>query len=206
MNMKLILFMAVFALSLGFFSYLIPKISANSTSSELVPPNYEGFNIPNQAQLHSDSASTQVGLPVRLIIPKLEVDAKVEYVALAKDKTMAVPQNEANVAWYLLGDRPGVVGTAVIAGHYGWRDDKPLVFAKIDKLRPGDELFIEDDRGAFIKFVVRERRSYEPNANVTKVFNSTDNRAHLNLTTCEGVYDEVTKNYPKRLVVFTDRE
>lgn len=206
MFMKLIFFLAVFALSLGFFAYLIPKISANSVSSELVPPNSDSFIIPNQTQPHSPSDTAKVGLPVRLIIPKLEVDAKVEYVALAKDKTMAVPKNEANVAWYLLGDRPGTVGTAVIAGHYGWRDDKPLVFAKLDKLRPGDELFIEDDQGVFIKFVVRERRTYELDANVTKVFNSTDGKAHLNLTTCEGVWDEVTKNYPKRLVVFTDRE
>jgi len=35
---------------------------------------------------------------------------------------------------------------------------------------------------------------------------SSDAKAHLNLITCEGVWDKVSKSYSKRLVVFTDRE
>ncbi|MDO8471961.1 MAG: class F sortase, partial [bacterium] len=126
-GLVLIILVAVFALSVVFFSKLIPRISASSKASAWVPPVTE--------KLDSPSEPAKIGLPVRLIIPKLEVDAKVEYVALAKDKTMDVPKNQANVAWYLLGNRPGEVGTAVISGHYGWRDDKPLVFAKLSKLR-----------------------------------------------------------------------
>ncbi|MFA5714473.1 MAG: PAS domain S-box protein [Candidatus Paceibacterota bacterium] len=40
----------------------------------------------------------------------------------------------------------------------------------------------------------------------TDIFVSNDGKAHLNLITCGGFLDEVSKSYPKRLVVFADAE
>ena len=120
---------------------------------------------------------------------------------------MDVPKERANVAWFNLGPRPGENGSAVIAGHYGrWKNGKGSVFDNLHKLRKGDKIYVEDENGVIITFVVRESRRYDPNASVGDVFGSNDGKAHLNLITCEGVWDKVSKTYSKRLVVFTDKE
>jgi hypothetical protein len=58
-----------------------------------------------------------VGLPVRLRIPAIAVDAAVEHVGLTPDGAMDVPASYADVAWYTLGPKPGEPGNAAIAGH-----------------------------------------------------------------------------------------
>ena len=145
------------------------------------------------------------GLPLRLKIPSINVDIPVEYVGLTLDGAMDVPKERANVAWFNLGQRPGKNGSAVIAGHYGWKNGKASVFDNLYKLRKGDKLYIENDKGEIISFVVRESRRYDPEADATDVFRSSDGKVHLNLVTCEGAWDEVSKTYSKRLVVFTDK-
>ena len=146
------------------------------------------------------------GLPVRLTIPKINVDASVESLGLASDGTMAAPKDPADVGWYNLGPRPGEIGSAVIDGHFGWKNNTPAVFDNIDTLRKGDKIYMEDGNGTIITFVVREIRTYDPTAEASEVFDSSDEKAHLNLITCEGVWDAVSKSYSGRLVVFADKE
>ena len=81
---------------------------------------------------------------------------------------------------------------------------KPGVFSNLYELRTGDKLSIVNDKGETINFVVREVRSYDPVADATAVFTSTDGGAHLNLITCEGVWKQAQLSYTQRLVVFTD--
>lgn len=147
-----------------------------------------------------------VGFPLRLKIPAINVDAEIEYVGLDPDGSMGVPKGPAEVAWYSAGSRPGEIGSAIIAGHYGWKNNMPAVFDNLFKLRKGDKIYIEDDRGVIIPFVVNESILYDQNADVVDVFRSRDGRSHLNLITCEGVWDKVSKTYSRRLVVFADRE
>ncbi len=158
----------------------------------------------------SSSYSQQIkiaraALPVRLKIPKIHVDAAVEYVGLTPAGAMDVPKNPVTVAWLNLGARPGEVGSAVVSGHYGWKNGKPAAFDNLYALRKGDKIYIEDEKGATTTFVVREIRRYSPSANAAEVFASSDGKAHLNLITCEGVWNKVEKSYSKRLVVFTDK-
>lgn len=147
-----------------------------------------------------------VGRPVRLKIPKINVDSDVKYVGLAPDGAMDLPKSQKDVGWFELGQRPGDNGSAVIAGHYGRNNRKGSVFDDLHKLRKGDKLYIEDDKGLITSFVVRESRRYDPKADSSDVFSSSDGKAHLNLVTCEGTWNESIQQYSKRLVVFTDME
>ncbi|TSC65123.1 MAG: peptidase C60 sortase A and B [Parcubacteria group bacterium Gr01-1014_91] len=147
-----------------------------------------------------------LGLPVRLKIPVINVDAGIEYVGITSDGAMGVPKSPESAGWFQFGPRPGETGSAVIDGHFGWRDNAPAVFDNLDSLRVGDRLYIEDDTGATVTFIVRETRLYNPREDAGSVFNSSDGKAHLNLITCEGVWDAVSESYSKRLVVFADRE
>ena len=146
------------------------------------------------------------GVPVRLYIPSINVDAPVESLGLTTDGAMDAPKGPDEVAWYKLGPRPGEKGSAVIAGHSKWNKGAPAAFDKINKLRQGDKLYVADADGITVVFVVRELRDYDQKANAATVFGSSDSKAHLNLITCEGVWNKTSKTYSKRLVVFTDRE
>ncbi len=147
-----------------------------------------------------------VGLPVRLVIPKIKVDATFEYLGLTATGAMDVPKTPGNVAWFELGPRPGEIGSAVVAGHYGWKNNIPAVFDSLYKLKKGDKMYVVDDKGATTTFVVGEVGIYDQNADASNVFGSNDEKAHLNLITCEGVWSVTLKGRPSRLVVFTDKE
>ena len=146
-------------------------------------------------------------LPTRLKIPAIDVDAPIEYVGLTPDGAMGIPKGPADVGWFELGPRPGEDGSAVMAGHYGtWKSGQGSVFDNLHKLLPGDKLYIEDDKGTTIIFVVREIRRYDPKADAADVFTASDEKPHLNLITCEGAWNKVSKSFPQRLVVFADKE
>lgn len=145
-------------------------------------------------------------LPVRLIIPKISVDATVEYVGLLTDGSMDAPKGPANVGWFNLGPRPGEVGSAVIAGHSGWKNNIPATFDTLNNLRVGDKISVVDDKGILITFTVRKVKLYDPNADASNVFSSSDGKAHLNLITCAGLWDKVSKSSSERLIVFSDKE
>jgi len=151
-------------------------------------------------------APATVGLPVRLTIPRIKVSTKLEHVGLTSGGAVGVPRGIANAAWFDRSTYPGNVGSAVITGHYGrWQNGAPAVFNNINKLRAGDKLYVLDSQGVTTTFVVRAVRTYGAKDSVLAVFGASDGQAHLNLITCQGVWNNVTKSYPKRLVIFTDK-
>lgn len=145
-------------------------------------------------------------LPVYIKIPKIKVDTALEYVGLTPDGIMDIPKSPDSVAWFSLGARPGEIGSAVLSGHYGWKNGIQAVFDNLHKLRSGDKIYVEDEKGAIIVFVVREIRKYGQKAYAADVFNSNDGKVHLNLVTCEGAWNKAEKSYSDRLVVFADKE
>lgn len=199
----LIVIFAVIALFLELVFYVVLK---NPIEAEpvLLVENAATFSL--QEQTIVDLPDLPMARPMRLNIPKIKVDAAVEYVGLAPDGTMGVPKSSDDVAWFEIGLQPGGVGSAVISGHYGWKNGKASAFDNLYKLRKGDNLYIENDDGEVISFTVRESRRYDPKADASDVFSSSDGKSHLNLVTCEGVWDKASGSYSKRLVVFADKE
>jgi LPXTG-site transpeptidase (sortase) family protein len=152
--------------------------------------------------LGTETVKKKQGLPVRLMIPSIGVDAAVEYVGLNNSGEMNVPSKTINVGWFYLGPRPGEKGSSVIAGHLSGENGEVGVFADLSKLKTGDKLFVEDSNGAVLTFMVQEIREYEPGY-AEEVFSLNDH-PRLNLITCDGIWDEEKQSYSKRLVVFTD--
>lgn len=176
--------------------------SSSQTNSALLTANVPAL----KKIINSDLTTGQFGLPRRLKIPSIKVDAPVEYVGLTSDGAMDVPKGTANVGWYNLGRRPGENGSAVIAGHFGTINKIPQVFNNIHKLRKDDKIYIEDEKGRNIIFVVREIQRYGKDEDSSGIFGSIDGKAHLNLITCAGVWNKAEKTFSERLVVFTDKE
>jgi len=187
----------ILAISFGLVIYFFSKHKTQNDSVLLTN---------QQAEVNLPVDQSGFGLPIQLKIPAIKVDATVSSVGLTSDGSVGVPQGPNDVAWFDLGPRPGSEGSSVIDGHSGWKDGIPAVFDNLGKLKKGDKLSIEDDKGKTINFVVRALRTYSPNDNATIVFNSNDGKAHLNLITCAGVWSQTDKSHSERLVVFADEE
>lgn len=144
--------------------------------------------------------------PVRLKIPTIHVDAAIVQVGLTPDGAMDAPKGPGDVGWFTPGKRPGEIGSAVMDGHFGWKDGIRAVFDNLSRLRKGDKIYVIDTAGTTAVFIVRDIRTYDPNADASSVFGSNDGTSHLNLITCEGAWNAVSKTYADRLVVFADKE
>lgn len=147
---------------------------------------------------------SKAGLPVRLLIAGLNVDAPIDQLGLTENGDMDIPLNIEKTGWYKYGPHPGNIGSAVIAGHLSGKKGEPGVFKNLDKLQKGDNLSIIDDKGQTISFTVRETRYYDQNEEPSEVFNSSSGE-HLNLITCAGSWNKSERSFSKRLVVFSDR-
>lgn len=185
-------------------SYFIPPNSNQSDSLTSVP--VIGSSSSPQQIVNSVLDIDQVGLPIRLKIPNINVDAPIEYVGLTPDGAMDMPKSYVDVGWFNLGRRPGENGSAVITGHFGTIDKRPQVFNNLHKLLKDDKIYIEDEKGRNIIFVVREIKRYGKDEDSSGIFSSSDGKAHLNIITCVGVWNKAEKTFSERLVVFTDKE
>jgi len=171
-------------LSLIIIYFLIPNLLALGVSKKT-----KTSIISQQIQISSST-------PIRLKIVKINVNANLESVGLTSYGAMDIPKGMANAAWFNLGPLPGDIGSAVIDGHYGfWKNGSLGVFNNLSKLTIGDELSIDNKNGSTTYFVVRAIKNYRPTDNATNIFLSNDNKAHLNLITCEGAYNKNTKSY-----------
>lgn len=170
-----------------------------------------GYEAPPKACISAPDASKMVSLavapvgpPVRLEITTIKLDAIIYGSGLTSTGDMDISENPDEAAWYRLGSKPGETGSAVIAGHYGWKNGHGSVFNNLHRLVKGDEISVYDQKGVKKTFVVQTTQIYDPQADATKVFTSTDKKAHLNLITCEGTWVTSKDSYSNRLVVFTD--
>jgi sortase (surface protein transpeptidase) len=148
------------------------------------------------------------GLPVRLVIPKLNINAAFQYDGLTPSGTMETPTNVSDVGWFTGSSLPGKAGVAIVIGHVAQIRrgvvTKQGVFSDLGALSAGDTFSVVNDEGATTNFVVRKSRTYDPTADATDVFTSTDGGAHLNFITCEGTWNQAQLEYTQRLVVFAD--
>jgi LPXTG-site transpeptidase (sortase) family protein len=170
-----------------------------STHIRIPPSVFAGFR--SRPILQAETVSAP---PRRLSIPAIGVSAPVEFVGVTPSGEMHVPSTPVSVGWLRQGSVPGEKGSAVIAGHVNDMHGNDAVFAKLQHIKKGDSIFIEDEAGKMTTFLVRESRLYDA-GHADEVFGTND-AAHLNLITCEGEWNTDTQSYAKRLVVFADLE
>lgn len=186
----LIVFFVALSLTLPF--YLVQR--QNKSMAQILESKKQVLGV--------ESQNESKALPVRLIIPNINVNATVKDVGVTSKGIMGVPKNAMDAGWFNLGPRPGEMGSAVIAGHLNGESGQEAVFTNLNKLVKGDQLYVENDKGEIFTFVVRESRIYGLGY-ADDVFSRNDG-VHLNLVTCDGVWDGGIKSYSKRLVVFSD--
>lgn len=184
------------SLTIGYLAYIATTAYHRSQTPDITRHTPKSSSV-------VPAKKVSIGLPVRLTIPKIKVDAPILQLGLTPEGNMDVPADLANTGWYKYGPPPGQIGSAVIAGHLEGID-KDGVFINLGKLVKGDVIFVKNDAGETISFTVRETRLYRQEERPSEVFNTTEG-AHLNLITCTGTWNNVQQRYSKRLVVFADK-
>ncbi len=157
-------------------------------------------------RLARTTTAVRFGLPRHIAIPQIGVDAPITILWLTNDGSMDAPASYSDTGWLRTGAKPGNPGTAVITGHYGWVRGKPTVFARLNRLQPGDTVMVTDRKWLTAQFVVRKIHIYLANDSTNEVFQSSSNSTRLNIVTCQGIWNPKTKSYPERLVVFAEKK
>jgi len=179
--------------------HVMPKFRAAA-----VVENREVVLAVPEAVVRAPAPLVAISPPTQLKIDKIGVGAAVQPVGLTADGNMDIDENPSQAAWYKLGPKPGQEGSAVIAGHYGWKNKTPSVFNELHTLVAGDKILTVGEDGKVMTFVVTSLATYAPDQDATNVFRSDDGKAHLNLVTCQGSWNNSVRTYSERLVVFTD--
>ncbi|HKD75930.1 MAG TPA: class F sortase [Ktedonobacterales bacterium] len=156
-------------------------------------------------------AAHQAFTPLKLVIPKMHLDAKVIGVGAKSDGAMATPvcQSAADpvcgeVYWWSPGAVPGQPGNTVIAGHINRPDASPASFWFLYQLSAGDTMQITVANGDVLTYVVASTSvvtAYATGANnpvLNAIFGPATSQ-NLNLITCVGDWDG--KTFDHRLVV-----
>jgi len=141
--------------------------------------------------------------PVRLQIPSLKIDAVIEAVGSDQNGAMGIPKQADNVAWYAPGYLPGEWGNAVIAGHLDLANGAPAIFWSLGQLVVGDSIIVTAADGTQYHFAVTGQATYPyDQAPIEEIFGFSL-QSQLNLITCKGQWNRGTRNYTKRLVVYS---
>jgi LPXTG-site transpeptidase (sortase) family protein len=138
--------------------------------------------------------------PVRIVIPALDVDAKMVAVGLVNGTDMEVPK-VGIVGWCDLGPAPGESGPSVLVSHVSWNGTKG-VFYKLKELEPGDQVLVYDASGDHAIFEVDSTETIlKSDLPTDRIWNETD-QAVIRLVTCGGKYDSKTGHYLSNVIVY----
>jgi len=142
----------------------------------------------------------EIILPVRVLIPGIDVDARIEVLEIVGD-VLQDPSNGEDVAWYKETGRPGEEGNAVIAGHLNWYNMPEGVFFAIDQLQEGDEVLVRDTACREFRYLVEWVELIEVATADMEEITGPSEQALLTLITCGGTWDPSISQYRERTVV-----
>jgi sortase (surface protein transpeptidase) len=155
------------------------------------------------AEFYSDRTYDTVAEPVRLRIPALHVDSKVDRLGLQADGSVQVPARTDVAGWYKDGPRPGQPGPAVILGHVDSHTG-PGVFIDLDRIRPGATVLVDRADGSQVTFkVTRIERVPKVQFPTDLVYAPTLDPT-LRLVTCGGSFDRSRGSYRDNVIAFAD--
>lgn len=181
---------------------IVAGIIIGTSASNLTKTDNDKQVLSTQSEQTTQETKPLPGIPMKVTIPSINVDTEIESVANDAKGRMDVPKDDMNTAWYNPGYRPGMNGSAVLAGHFDKKDGSPAVFWDLDKLQNGDEIIITDDKGKKWTFAVTDSKVY-PNKDfpIKTVFGPAD-EPMLNLITCDGEWTQGT-GYSDRHVIYS---
>jgi sortase (surface protein transpeptidase) len=144
----------------------------------------------------------EIAAPVRLRIPAIHVDSRLDLLGRQPDGTIAVPASPVVAGWYDEGPRPGQPGPAVILGHVDSRKG-PGVFFRLDQLKPGSLVYVDRADGTSVAFRVQRVSQVPKTSFPTDLVYSPTLEPSLQLITCGGSFDSHARSYRDNVIAYT---
>lgn len=142
-------------------------------------------------------------VPVRIVIPKLSVDAPVMKLGLNPNGSVQVPPlDDHNLAgWYTGSVMPGQSGAAVMLGHVdSWSGGS--VFFKIKNLERGDKVGVVRADGTEAIFTVDGLQKAAKVAFPASAVYGNPGYPALRLITCGGPFNSATGEYLDNIIIY----
>ncbi len=147
-------------------------------------------------------------LPRIINIPVINVTARVRTVGVNSRGDIDTPKNLNDTAWYDGSAKPNQEGQVFIDGHTSFSRNITAAFNDLNKVRDGDQIYIETGNGAKFKYRVTGVKTVDANkVDMGEALNTQDG-AHKGLTlmTCTGTFNYRTQTADKRLIVYAVQE
>ncbi|WP_431935345.1 class F sortase [Micromonospora sp. RP3T] len=178
-------------------------LSAGLGSTSASPPQPGASAAPATERPGSAGPALPRAAPLRVVIPRIGVDAEIVAVATDDDGALEVPplEHPEVAGWYRPGPAPGQAGNAVLVGHVD-STRGPAVFFDLGRLRPGDTVRVVRADGRTAAFTVDGVGAYPKARFPTERVYGGGAAARLRLITCGGRFDPRTGSYPDNIVVF----
>jgi LPXTG-site transpeptidase (sortase) family protein len=144
-----------------------------------------------------------LGLPERVTIPAIGVNAPLVPVGLKPDGSVQTP-DFGDAAWYRPGPRPGDAGPAVLLAHVDSKAQGPDVFHRLHALKPGERVTVHYRDAATTFAVTATEQTAKTALPTDRIWNGT-NKPVLRLITCGGPYDHNAGSYLDNIIVYADR-
>jgi sortase A len=150
--------------------------------------------------INAEAKTVRPGIPDKLLIPAIGLEAKILMVGLTGENIVDVPVRE--VGWYENGPRPGETGNSVLDGHFKQADFSSGVFGNLTDVSAGNDIFTIDREGRKFHFTVIEKEEVKvKDFDTQKIYGDAD-KPKLNLITCAGKYDMGRKDFTRRTIVY----
>ena len=156
-----------------------------------------------------------MGVPKRLVIRALDVDAAFERIGL--DETAApdaqgrqplgVPKDRTKAGWYAAGPRPGSgTGTVLTNGHTFRNDSAIFKEDFASRIAVGQRIDVRMDNGSLCSYAVSRVWRDVPKTDYPRLVTSQhlydfSGPERLFLTTCGGSWNSLAQNYDDNSVV-----
>lgn len=124
------------------------------------------------------------GVPRRVRVPAIGVDAEVEQLGLAADGSQEVPASLHTIGWWRDGARPGQSGNVVLVGHTARTLEG--VFDDLGRVSVGDEVIVHADDIARYRVVSTEEIPVEDFRDHVAGIYRRSGYAGMVLMTCSG--------------------
>ncbi|WP_343447754.1 class F sortase [Micromonospora schwarzwaldensis] len=178
-------------------------LSAGLGSTAASPPQPGASAAPATERPGSAGPTLPRATPLRVVIPRIGVDAEIVAVATDDGGALEVPplEHPEVAGWYRPGPAPGQAGNAVLVGHVD-STRGPAVFFDLGRLRPGDTVRVLRADGRTAAFTVDGVGAYPKSRFPTERVYGGGAAPRLRLITCGGRFDPRTGSYPDNIVVF----
>jgi hypothetical protein len=143
--------------------------------------------------------------PIRVLVPRLGVDAAVIPVAVTGSGSLGVPSDPRTVGWWAGGALPGASsGSAVLVGHVDSATAGEGALFQLRRLVPGDVVVVDGGGGSVDYKITGLREYHKATLPAAQIF-VRNGVARLVMITCGGSFNTQTHHYQDNVIAYGTR-